>query len=256
MYPRKKIIKDYEGRIEPFKVAGNVYFAGTYQESSHLIDTGDGLVIIDTGERTSLYLLIESIWELGFRPKDIRYIINTHWHSDHTGATEALAKITGAKTIIGKPDAAYLADYGLFKPDILINDGDVLEVGNVKIRFLHTPGHTKGTMSLFFDTRENGKIYRVGMFGGAGANSLVSEHPTYYEGARKDYLNSISKLENERVDIFIGNHCWNNNTDEKAKILKKTGENLFIDDREWGKFLAFCKKRCEALEEKSNTIHL
>lgn len=247
MYPRKKINKDYEGRIQPFRIAGNVYFVGTYQESSHLIDTGDGLILIDTGDHSTLYLVIESIWELGFKPEDIKYIINTHWHKDHSGGTDALSKITGAKTVIGKYDEKYVVDLGLYTPDILINDGDTLKLGNVKIKFLHTPGHTKGTISLFFDTEESGKTYKVGMFGGAGANSLVASHPSYYEGSRIDYQNSVSRLMNEKVDIFMGNHCWNNNTDEKAEILRSTGENLFINSEEWIKFLQFCKRRCENL---------
>ncbi len=54
MYPRKKFEKDYEGRIAPFKILGNVYFAGTYQESTHLIDTGDGLILIDPGDHAKL----------------------------------------------------------------------------------------------------------------------------------------------------------------------------------------------------------
>ncbi len=249
MYPRRKIKKEYEGRIEPIKITDNVYFVGTYQVSSHLIDTGEGIILIDTGFKNTLYLVFESIWELGFRPQDIKYIINTHWHDDHTEATEAVSAISGAKTLIGEYDKNEVIERGLFVPDILIKDGDKLELGNTSVGFMHTPGHTKGTISLFFDTTANGKTYRAAMFGGAGANSLVPEFPTYYENCRKDYLLSISRLMNEKVDVFLGNHCWNNNTEEKGKILKATGENLFIDDREWMKFLMFCKQRCENLPE-------
>lgn len=249
MYPRKKFDKSYEARIEPFKIIGNVYFVGTYKESAHLIDTGNGLILIDTGNEATLYLVLESIWELGFKPSDIKYIINTHWHQDHTGGTDALSHITGAKKVIGEYDAKYVEDLEIYKPDVTVRDNEELELGNVKIKFLHTPGHTKGTISLFFDTEDNGTIYRVGMFGGAGANTLTPSCKSYYEGARKDYLSSIEKLLNEKVDVFIGNHCWNNNTDEKAKVLKETGKNLFIDDKEWSKFLLFCKKRCEDLEK-------
>ena len=67
MYPRRKIIKEYEGRIEPIKITDNVYFVGTYQVSSHLIDTGEGIILIDTGFKNTLYLVVESIRELGFR---------------------------------------------------------------------------------------------------------------------------------------------------------------------------------------------
>ena len=92
------------GKMDPFRIVGNVYFTGTYQASSHLIDTGDGLILIDTGYASTLYLLIDSIYRLGFRPQDVKYVINTHWHWDHTEATAAFADLSGAKTLLGRDD--------------------------------------------------------------------------------------------------------------------------------------------------------
>lgn len=247
MYPRRKLENNYEGRIKPFRIIGNVYFIGTYQASSHLIDTGDGLIVLDTGYHDTLYLLVQSIWELGFDPKDVKYIVHSHWHGDHTQGTAALARLTGAKTVIGIHDRDKLVSAELFDPDITVADGDVLALGNTQIRFMHTPGHTEGTVSFFFDTQEDGKTYRVGMFGGAGANTLVSTHRTYYPACREDYLRSIERLLKEPVDVFIGNHCWNNDTEGKAARLEKGGVNPFIDPGEWTRFLRFCQKRCEAL---------
>ena len=104
MFKRRKIEQPYEGRIEPFKIIGNVYFVGTFQASAHLIDTGDGLILIDPGYSNTLYLVVSSIYKLGFKPEDIKYIINTHWHYDHTEATKALSEMSNAKTIIGIED--------------------------------------------------------------------------------------------------------------------------------------------------------
>lgn len=248
MYPRNKPDKHFQGRIEPFRIIGNVYFVGTYDASSHLIDTGDGLVLLDTGYADTLHLLIQSIWELGFQPKDIRYIVHTHFHGDHTEGTQALAYLSGAKTVIGEHDKAPLLQKGYFIPDITVADGDTLTLGNTTIRFLHTPGHTIGTVSLFFDTVDDGITYRVGMFGGAGANTLVDTHPTHYAGCREDYLASIDRLLKEEVDVFIGNHCWNNDTTGRAERLKAGNPHAFVDKEEWARFLNFCKARCEALD--------
>lgn len=153
-----------------------------------------------------LYLVLDSIYKLGFNPRNIKYIINTHWHGDHTEGTAAMADLSGAKTIIGKEDAENAKEY--FEADILVSDGDILSLGNTNITFLETPGHTKGTISLFFDTEEDGKIYRVGTFGGAGANTLAKGRFDY-EGCREGYLESINRLRKEKVDVFIGNHVWN-----------------------------------------------
>ena len=246
-YGKIEAKKPFDGKMEPFRISENIYFVGTYQSSCHLIDTGEGLILIDTGYFSALYLVLDSIRKLGFDICDIKYILHSHWHGDHTEATEALVNLTGAKTLIGEYDVPYLKELGYFTPDIIMEDGYVLSLGNVSIECMHTPGHTKGTMSFFMKTEYMGKEYLAGMFGGAGANSLVPEHPSYYEGCRADYLASIEKLLKKKVSVFLGNHCWNNQTDEKAAILAEGKENPFIAPDEWTEFLLFCKQRCENL---------
>lgn len=250
MFERRKITNPWDGKMCPFKIIGNVYFIGTFQASCHLIDTGDGLILIDPGYSNTLYLVIRSIYELGFRPEDIKYIINTHWHIDHTEATKAMVDLSGAKTLIGRDDEE--KEKLFFDPDILINDGDTLSLGNTTVSFMETPGHTKGTISFFFDTEDNGKTYRVGMFGGAGANTLTQGHFDY-DGCREDYRNSLKRLQKEKVDVFIGNHVWNNDTATKGDLLLKTGENKFIDKDLWHQFLDFCEKRLEEVVSKDVT---
>lgn len=247
MFERRKITNPWEGKMQPFKIIGNVYFVGTFQASCHLIDTGDGLILIDPGYSNTLYLVVHSIYELGFNPKDIKYIINTHWHWDHTEATAAMVDLSGAKTLIGCDDEEKSRQY--FTPDILIKDGDTLTFGNTTISFMETPGHTKGTISFFFNTEDDGKVYRVGMFGGAGANTLA-QGQFDYDGCREDYRNSLHRLQKEKVDVFIGNHVWNNDTAVKGKLLLKTGENKFIDGELWHKFLDFCEKRLDEVISK------
>ena len=242
MFQRRQIEKPWEGRIEPFKIIGNVYFCGTFQASCHLIDTGDGLILIDPGYENTLYLVIASIYKLGFRPEDIKYIVNTHWHWDHTEATAALAELSGAKTLLGWQDEEKAKRY--FTPDILLKDGDTLTLGNTTMSFIETPGHTKGTVSFFFEIQENGVMYRVGMFGGAGANTLRKD-AFDFEGCREAYYASLERLQKEKVDVFIGNHVWNNDTFVKGKLLMETGENQFIDSGLWHKFLDYCKARLD-----------
>ncbi|MBR5438679.1 MAG: MBL fold metallo-hydrolase [Clostridia bacterium] len=250
MFERRKIENPWEGKIEPFKIIGNVYFVGTFQASAHIIDTGDGLIFIDPGYSNTLYLIVDGIYKLGFKPTDIKYIINTHWHGDHTEATAALRDLSGAKTLLGKDDVEKAKKH--FIPDILVGDGYTLTLGNTTVEFMETPGHTKGTISFFFNTVENGKIYRVGMFGGAGANTMQKERFDF-EGCREAYRNSLHRLMKEKVDVFIGNHTWNNDTFNKAKVLKETGVNLFIDDKLFIKFLTFCESRLdEVIKADSN----
>ena len=235
------------GKMTPFKIFGNTYYIGTYQASCHLIDTGDGLIMIDPGYTKTAYLVIDAIYQLGFNPRDIKYIINTHWHGDHTEATAAFADLTGAKTLLGREDAEKAQKH--FIPDILVDDGDTLSLGNIVIRFLHTPGHTKGTISPFYDDTDGEKTCRVGMFGGAGLNTMVAGKFDF-DGAREAYFASLERLKKEKVDVFIGNHTWNNDTYGKYQILTATGRNEFIDSGLWLRFLNDYTVRLEKLIQK------
>lgn len=247
MFERRVIKNPWDGKLEPFRIIGNVYFVGTFQASTHMIDTGEGLILIDPGYSASLYLVIDSIHRLGFDPRQIKYIINTHWHGDHTEATAAMADLSGAETLIGREDFEKAKRY--FTADITIGEGDTLKLGDTTVCFMETPGHTKGTLSFFFEVRELDKTYRIGMFGGAGANTLVREHFDY-DGCREDYRASLHRLKKERVDVFLGNHTWNNNTVGFGKILLETGENKFIDPTLWTRFLDFCEERLDRVIAK------
>ncbi len=227
--------KPWLGKMTPFKIFGNTYFVGTYQASSHLIDTGDGLILIDTGYSNTAYLVINSIYQLGFKPEDIKYIINTHWHWDHTAATEAIAELSGAKTLIGRDDLENAKQY--FTPDIIVDDGDTLSLGSITISFVHTPGHTKGTVSFFYNDTDGENTYRIGMFGGAGLNTLVHPSTFDFENCREAYFASLARLKEEKTDIVLGNHTWNNDTYGKYMKMKETGKNEFIDSSFWHIFL-------------------
>ncbi len=246
---KRTINRPEDGFVPPFRLCGNVYFVGTWQASAHLIDTGAGLIIVDTGYENTLPLVIDSIRALGFDERDVKYIVNTHWHNDHTAGTAALAALSGAKTLIGHMDAEKARRY--FTPDILLHEGDTLTLGDTVLHFIETPGHTAGTLSFFFEVTEGENRYRLGMFGGAGINTLAKntlEYPT----AREDYFASVARLKNERVDVMLGNHTWNNNTAEYGRLLLEGGENRFLDPMMWGKFLSFCEGRLQHLIAEEN----
>ena len=83
------------------------------------------------------------------------------------------------------------------------------------------PGHTPGTMSIFSVSDEY--IYRAGMHGGVGTNSMSKEFLDRYGlsyDCRKQFLDGLDRLKQEKVDIFIGNHVWNNDTRGKYERMK------------------------------------
>ena len=83
---------------------GNLYFSGTYGASTHIVDTGDGLLLFDTGYKSDTDALLNDMKTLGMKPVDIRWILHTHGHIDHMGGTRKLISISGAKTYIGAAD--------------------------------------------------------------------------------------------------------------------------------------------------------
>lgn len=258
--------KPWEGYFEPIKIFGNLYFVGTKDVSTHILDTGDGYVMFDSGYQHTLHQVIHNMHLLGLSPNNLKYIIHTHGHIDHFGATKSLVALTGAKTVIGRADRDYAngkrdlsyakelqMDYTeTFEPDVLLDDGDVFEFGNCKIYAVATPGHTEGATSYFFDVTDGSEVLRAGLHGGAGLNTLNKDFLNEYNlpfSLRDDYINSMLKLNEQKIDIFLGNHMKQSKTIEKAEKLKAGDKYAFVDKEGFIAFNLDCIKRLKELIE-------
>lgn len=139
--------------------------------------------VVDPGGENSSERIISRCEMDGVK---IKYILLTHAHFDHMLSLEALREITGAPLAIHSHDAESLADPNLTymaqfagintgcKPaEILLSDGDVIELGETKLTVMHTPGHTMGSVCymadgviLTGDTLFSGSIGRCDLYGG------------------------------------------------------------------------------------------
>jgi glyoxylase-like metal-dependent hydrolase (beta-lactamase superfamily II) len=150
---------------------------GAWGANVYLLVDDDGLTLVDTGLPGRADLILEQIEELGYSPSDVKRIIITHHHADHTGSLAALKKATQAEIIAHPADAPYI-DGTLSQPgpagpqwlsrllacfgwlwatepvpvNTLVNDGDELPIlGGIQI--LHTPGHTPGSICLYLQSQ-------------------------------------------------------------------------------------------------------
>ena len=246
-------------RVAPFRIFGGLYFVGTRAVSIHLVDTGDGLVLIDAGFPQTLYLLLESVRELGFDPRSIRYILCTHAHYDHVGGVRALAELTGAEvcvgaadadTVEGRPELTEAELHGMqfhetFVPSRRLVVGDVVRCGDVAVTCIHAPGHTAGTMAYFFEVASDGGRFRAGIHGGPGTATLrddyLCRHGLPLE-LREAYLRSLSRLREEHVDIHLGAHPGQSRTFAKRDRLSDDPQ-AFVNPGDWTQYLAELEKR-------------
>ena len=238
--------------IPPFKMYGNIYFIGSTRVSVHLIETEVGLVLIDTGYPDMYEQILGSMNELGFNPKDLCAIFHSHGHIDHFGCTQKLKELSGAKTYIsyidndivnGKLDLSWAQELGYqrlptFNCDVLVIDGDTFSFGNTTIRCRLTPGHTDGVLSFFIKTGTEDKTAIAGMHGGVGFNTLTTEFLNKYQlsfRCRDVFKESIHKMLDEPVDIVLGNHPQQNDT--QGKLEKVLMGDSIVDHTEWKRFL-------------------
>ncbi len=240
--------------VAPFRIADGLWYVGDTQVCIHLIDSGEGLILIDSGYPCAKHLLIDSIWRAGFDPKDVRWILHTHGHFDHFGASEDFRRLYGTKLAISRVDAVslrekpYRAHLDLANDpyatipvfDRELEDGEIFSLGRVNVRCVLTPGHSAGVMSFFFEVTEDGKTHLAGLYGGAGLNAMTLPYMTRNDDpldCPEQMLRSIKRIWDEPVDIHLGNHPGNNHTLEKRAKQLQDGGNPFIDPDGWHTFL-------------------
>ncbi|MBW8733534.1 MAG: metallo-beta-lactamase, partial [Asticcacaulis sp.] len=149
---------NYDIPHAPYRIAEDIYYVGTQGIGVYLIETGQGLIVIDSGTKDGVKLVEANIQALGFTLKDVRYLLETHAHWDHVGGMAQLKKDTGAQFIASGGDR-YGLEHGVhvgenssgpasFAPvavDRVINDGDnKVKLGGVTLTAVATPGHTRG----------------------------------------------------------------------------------------------------------------
>ena len=264
-----------EFSVEPFRLADGLWYVGDRMVCGHMIETKDGLILLDSGYFHTTHLLTESIRKLGFDPADVKWILHTHEHFDHIGAAYEFRRPYGTKSAISAAGAASIREnpervlmdwsnspFQEIPPfDYEIADGEVFEFGGVKIRCELRPGHALGVLAFFFEVTDGGEKHLAGLFGGAGTGATELEYILRF-GLPLDMdrrmLKSIEQLKKEPVTLHLGNHPGNNQTMQKREKQLREGGNPFLGAESWPDFLDGLERtvtRIAAENEEKKRIH-
>ncbi len=178
-----------------------------------LVEVGDGeSVLIDCGAGNSFDTLVQNIITMGLDPNKIKTLILTHCHIDHIGAARKFVDHFNVRTVAHELDVDgieeknnpktaaswYGVDYQPVKLDhTLFSELETLKIGDVAFNFLHTPGHTPGSISVYCDIQ--GK--RV-LFG----QDIHGPFDPSFGSNKDDWRESMKRLLSLEADILCEGH--------------------------------------------------
>jgi len=229
---------------EAFRVHGNTWFVGTDGLTSILVETDDGLVLLDGGLPQSAALIDTNIRALGFDPLDIKAILVSHAHFDHAGGVAALQRMTqanvftseaGAATLasgrLGEDDPQYVADsddgrFPAVENVSAVGDGEFVTVGSVNVQAHHTPGHTTGSVTWTWESCALNSCLDV-----VYADSLTAVSAEGFSfassGAADRMVESAGKIADLQCDILLSPHPFFFGMYEKLE--KRDEGNPFVN---------------------------
>ncbi|MFU8815806.1 MAG: subclass B3 metallo-beta-lactamase, partial [Pseudomonadales bacterium] len=226
--------------IEPFHIADGIYWVGSEGLGSFLITTPVGHILIDGGMPETAPQIGASIASLGFSLADVKILLNTHAHFDHSGGLAELKEKSGAPLFAHEGDVSAL-EGGFYlgseeveawrtppvQVDHVLHDGDVVELGGRRLVLHHTPGHSRGCSSWGLQATVGDEALDVLIFCSAtvAANRLAG--PPQYEGIVDDYRATFTKAKTMQVDLPLAPHP------EFFGLLEKRARNDADGSRNW-----------------------
>jgi metallo-beta-lactamase class B len=216
----------------PMQVFDNLYFVGADWVSAWVLKTSAGLILIDALNNTEeARTLIEGgMAKLGLDPQQIKYIVVTHGHGDHYGGAAYLAGKYRPRVVASEADWNMMHGTLEFNStawdppparDMAVRDGETLTLGDTKLTFFVTTGHTLGTLSLLFDVRTGGAIHHALLWGGTSFNFGKDFSRLESYSANADRLDTLAAR--LPVDVLLSNHSEWDGSIAKMNALRAGG---------------------------------
>jgi metallo-beta-lactamase class B len=230
--------------VPPTKLFDNLFFVGNQFVGVFVLKTSAGLILFDSLPSTAEVktVLEPGLAQLGLDPHQIRNVVVTHGHFDHFGGAAYLQQTYGAHILLSAADWRFIEQEKrspgveggeVPKHDVEVSDGQVLTLGDTRVTLYLTPGHTPGTVSAIVPAVEQGKSYKLSLFGSVLFPS--NREPTAANGGLALYERSIEHFDtvsNEaKVDGILNTHTFIDGTAgrlEQARKRKAGEPNPFL----------------------------
>ena len=239
---------------EPFHVIDNVWYVGTEGLSAFLFTTPEGHILLDGATPEGAPIIEANIAKLGFKLSDVKILLNSHAHFDHSGGLAKLKHDTGATLAAMEGDVSAL-EGGFYlgsedvksmnappvKVDRVLKDGDTVKLGEFTLTAHLTPGHSRGCTSWGATLGDQGKWYEALVFCSATVAANRITPPLQYDGIVEDYRKTFRKTKGMTVEIPLAPHPEFFQLREKAAkaAANPKGQNPFIEP---GAFLTLITK--------------
>ncbi len=188
-------------------------------------DTNECIIIDPATESDEILDAVEG--------KEVRYVLLTHGHFDHIGGVKMLQEKLGVPVYVHRLEEPQILhptnikmgikttgkDFTRFKSDVLMEDGDVIELGNEKINVLHTPGHTLGGVCFVFPKSRL-------LFTGDTLMHLSVGRTDWPGGNTRDALASISK-----IALLDGDYVMYGGHDKVTTLAFERENNKYVQMR-------------------------
>lgn len=230
--------------VAPFRIFDNVYYVGIDWVAAYVLETAEGLIVIDSLYGKWVDHLIAGITTLGLEPSTIRYVIVTHGHFDHAGGAAELQGRYGAQVVMTREDwelAAEPPSHPLFafplpERDVVVEDGEIIELGGTRVTLMKTPGHTPGVLTLTYTVEDGDARHEAITLGGVGLNFTgVARTRTYIDSYQRLTARSGG------IEVSLPNHPAMADVLERGRRLAARGPadpHPFVDGAAYQRSLA------------------
>jgi metallo-beta-lactamase class B len=215
---------DWTTPLQPFRIAGNLYYVGSRDLAAYLVTTPAGNILINSNLESSPPQIHAAVEQLGFKWADTKILLSSQAHYDHVAGAAQVLRETHAKYEVmegdvkvveqgGGPASFDLPDshFPRAHVDKVLHDGDKITLGGATVVAFRTAGHTQGCTTFTIRVTEGGKELLVVIVGGWSSNPGVryvsaQGKPASYPDIVQDFEHTFATYESLPADIFLGAH--------------------------------------------------